>query len=112
VAALAPNRKARLQAQKFTQTDILLDPNRYPNRSKQISKQIQTDFETYPNRFRNRSKQIQTDLKRISLRDIYVRISLRDILTYPYISILVIDIQKTYPRLGEIIGYHRICRIS
>ena len=89
-AALAPNRKARLQAQKFTETDILLDPNRYPNRSKQISKQIQTDFETYPNRYQNKSKQIQTDLKRISLRDIQHGYPCKDILKgYPYISLYI-----------------------
>jgi hypothetical protein len=90
-AALAPNRKARLQAQKFTETDILLDPNRYPNRSKQILKHIQTDNKTNP----NKSKQISKGYPLgISNMDIHVRISLRDILTYPYISIFSNRYQK------------------
>jgi hypothetical protein len=41
-AALAPSRRARLQTQKVIRADILTDPNRYSNRSKHISKHINT----------------------------------------------------------------------
>ena len=41
-AVLAISRRARLQTQKVFRADILIDPNRYSNRSKHISKHINT----------------------------------------------------------------------
>ena len=104
-AGLASNQRARLQTQKVIRADIFIDPNRYSYRSKHISKHINTYLKQI-------SKHINTYQLGYPYRDILQGYPARISLYIHTYSFLVVDIQTTYPRVGGIIGYHRISRIS